>query len=103
METIAPSAFIVGILYVLSRWNLATVEHALAHPGNGRPEITWRLSWWIALIVSALAAASMHVWLLTGAAPDGGVLVFNGIVFGGFLIGFFASGHYDHKVRLGLR
>ncbi len=103
METVAPSALIVAILYVLSRWNLATVEHAVAHPGNGRPEITWQVSWWIAILVSALGAASVHVWLLTKAAPEWEVLVFNALVFGGFLIGFVVSGHYDHKVRLGLR
>jgi hypothetical protein len=103
METIGPSAFVVAILYLLSRWALATVEHAVAHPGNGHPQITWRVTWWIAILVSGLSTASTHVWLLTGTMPDWRMFMFNGLVFGGFLVGFIASGHFDHKVRLGLR
>lgn len=103
METIGPSALVVAILYFLSRWSLATVEHAVAHPGNGRPDVTWRLAWWLAVIVSLLSAGSVHVLLLTGTLPGRGVLAFNAIVFVGFLIGFIVSGHFDHKVRLGLR
>ena len=80
METIAPSALVVAILYVLTRWMHATVEHAVAHPDNGRPDITWRLTWWIAIIVSALSAASVHVWLLTKTAPGWEVFAFNGVV-----------------------
>jgi hypothetical protein len=103
METIGPSALVVAILYFLSRWALATVEYAVTHPGKGRPQITWQLSWWLAIIVSLLAAASVHVYLLTKVVPSPEVFVFNAIVFGGFLIGFIVSGHFDHKVRLGLR
>lgn len=101
METLGPSAFIVAVLYFLSRWALATVEHAVAHPGKGRPELTWRLAWWIAIIVCVLSAASVHVWLLTKTTPGWEVFVFNGVVFGGFLIGFIVSG-LDHKARIGL-
>ncbi|MCP4654440.1 MAG: hypothetical protein GY856_03365 [bacterium] len=103
MNTIGPSALIVAILYFLSRWALATVEHAMAHPGKGRPEITWKLAWWLSIIVCLLSAASVHVWLLTQTVPTWGTFVFNALVFGGFLIGFIVSGHFDHKVRLGLR
>lgn len=103
METIGPSALIVAVLYFLSRWLLATVEYATAHPGQGRPQVTWQLAWWIAIIVCLGSAASVHVWLLTSAAPGWGVITFNAIVFGGFLIGFVVSGHFDHKARLGLR
>ena len=55
------------------------------------------------MVVSALGAASVHVMLLQGAVPGDGVLGFNAVVFGGFLIGFAATGPFDHKVRLGLR
>ena len=103
METIGPSAIVVAILYFLSRWALATVDHAIAHPGNGRPEISWQVTWWLAILVSALSAFSVHMWLLTNAVPSRGVIVFNALVFGGFLVGFVATGHFDHKVRLGLR
>ena len=100
METIGPSAFVLGILYYLSRWSLATVEYAVRHPGKGRPEITWHLAWFLALIVSGLSAASVHIRLLTDAAPGWGVSVFNIIVFGGFFVGFLLSGLLDHRVRL---
>jgi hypothetical protein len=103
METIGPSALVVAILYVLSKWSLATVKYAAAHPGKGRPEITWQLAWWLAIIVSLLGALSVHVWLLSKTTPVWEVFVFNAIVFGGFLIGFIISGQCDHKVRLGLR
>lgn len=103
METIGPSALIVAILYFLSRWILATLKHAAAHPDDGRPEVTWQIAWWLAIIVSLASACSVHVWLLIMATPSWGVFVFNAIVFGGFLIGFIVSGHCDHKVRLGLR
>jgi hypothetical protein len=103
MDTIVPSAFVVAILYVLSRWALATVEHAAAHPGKGRPEITWHVTWWLAIIVSVLSACSVHVWILGKAVPGWEVFLFNAVVFGGFLVGFIVSGHCDHKVRLGLR
>ena len=46
---------------------------------------------------------SAQVWLLDKNPPPWEVFVFNGIVFGAFLIGFFVTGHFDHKVRLGLR
>lgn len=103
METIGPSALMVAILYFLSRWSLATLKHAAAYPGKGRPEITWQLTWWSCIITSLLSALSMHVWLPSWSMPDRGVFVFNLIVFGGFFIGFIVSGHFDHKVRLGLR
>jgi hypothetical protein len=100
METIGPSAFVVAILYFLSRWELATIEHAVAHPGVGRPEITWQIAWWFAMIVSVLGAISLHVRLLAETPPSPGVRLFNLIVFGGFLIGFFVSGQFDHRARL---
>lgn len=103
MNTIGPSALVVGILYILSRWALVTVEYAAANPGKGRPEITWQLTWWLAIIVSLLGAVSVHVMLLTRTVPGWEVFVFNAIIFGGFFIGFIVSGHCDHKVRLGLR
>jgi len=103
MNTIGPSALIIAILYFLSRWALATVEHAMAHPGKGRPEITWQVAWWISIIVSLLSAVSVHVWLLEKTVPTWEVFVFNALVFGGFFLGFLISGHFDHKVRLGLR
>jgi len=103
MESIGPSALVVAILYFLSRWALATVEYAVAHPGSGRPQLTWQVTWWLALLVSLMSAFSLHVRLLSPAAPSGKVQLFNAIVFGGFLIGFFVAGHFDHKVRLGLR
>jgi len=100
METIGPSAFVLGILYFLSRWSLATVEYAVRHPGKGRPEVTWHLAWLLSMLVSLLSAASVHIRLLTGASPEWGVAVFNVIVFGGFFLGFLLSGFLDHKVRL---
>ncbi len=100
--TVGSTALLVAILYVLSRWALASVEHAVLHPGKGRPEITWKVTWCIALVVSALGACSVHVWLLEGSLPTWQPMVFNGLIFGGFFLGFFVSGHYDHKVRLGL-
>lgn len=103
MDIVAPTALVVAILYVLSRWNLSAVEQAAAHPDKGHPAVTWKVSWYIALVVSLLGAASVHVWLLAEAALNGKVMAFNLLIFGGFLIGFFVSGHWDHKVRLGLR
>jgi hypothetical protein len=103
MDTIGPSALIVAILYFLSRWSLATVRFASEHPGKGRPEVTWQMSWWLAMIVSILSAISLHVWLLRGEMPHWRIFVFNLIVFGGFFIGFLVAGHSDHKIRLGLR
>ncbi len=103
MDTVGPSALVVAILYFLGRWSLASVEYATSHPGKGRPAFSWQVTWWLAMVVSALGAASVHVMMLQGAVPGAGVLVFNAVVFGGFLIGFAATGHFDHKVRLGLR
>ena len=102
METIAPSALMVAILYFLSRWALATVDYAERHPGKGRPDVTWRITWTLAIAVSLLSTASVHVWLLTKATPTWEVFIFNALVFGGFSLGFLVSGLYDHKVRLGL-
>jgi membrane protein YdbS with pleckstrin-like domain len=103
METIGPSALVIGILYFLGRWELASLRHAVEHPGNGRPRVTWRMAWWLAILVSLLSACSVHVALLAGGWPKTGTLVFNAIVFGGFLVGFVVSGQLDHKARLGLR
>ena len=80
MDTLAPSAFVIAILYFLSRWALATVDHAVAHPGNGHPRITWHITWWLAILVSLLSAASVHVWLLAGSLPAPKVMLFNAIV-----------------------
>ncbi len=102
MDTIAPSALIVAVLYVLSRWALETVAYAAANPGKGRPEITWTVTWTIALLVSLGGAFSAHVWLLELEKPTWEIFVFNGLIFGGFFIGFATTGHLDHKVRLGL-
>ena len=103
MDTVGPSALVVAILYFLSRWSLASVEYATSHPGKGRPAFSWQITWWLAMLVSALGAGSVHVMMLEGAVPPGEVLAFNAVVFGGFLIGFALTGHFDHKVRLGLR
>ncbi len=103
MDTIGPAALIVAVLYVLSRWALSTVEYAGANPGKGRPEITWTVTWTIALLVSLGGAVSAHVWLLELEKPTWEVFVFNGLIFGGFFIGFATTGHLDHKVRLGIR
>ena len=103
METIGPSAFIVAILYLLSRWALATVDSAASHPDRGCPAISWKVTWCLAILVSAGSACSAHVWLLTKSQPPWEVFVFNAIVFGAFLIGFVVTGHFDHKVRLGIR
>jgi hypothetical protein len=102
METVAPSALIVGILYFLSRWALATVDYAAAHPGKGRPDITWRMAWWLAILISLASAASAHIFILTNTRPTGAQMLFNGIMFGAFLVGFVVSGQLDHKLRLGL-
>ena len=103
METIGPSALVVAILYVLSRWALTTVEFAVTHPGKGNPQVSWKITWYLALAVSALGTTSIHLRLLDGHWPGKGVLIFNAMVFGGFLLGFLVTGHCDHKVRLGLR
>ncbi len=103
MDTIGPSALIVAVLYVLSRWALETVKYAGANPGKGRPDITWRVTWVIALLVSLGGACSAHVWLLELEKPTWEICVFNGLIFGGFFIGFAMTGHLDHKVRLGIR
>ncbi len=103
MDTVGSSALVVASLYFLSRWSLASVEYATSHPGKGRPEFSWQVTWWLAMLVSALGAASVHVMMLEGAVPGREILVFNAVVFGGFLIGFAVTGHVDHKVRLGLR
>lgn len=103
METIGPSALVVAILYILSRWALATVESAASHPDRGCPAVSWKVTWWLAILVSAGGAVSAHVWLLAKSPPPWEVFVFNAIVFGGFLIGFTVTGHFDHKVRLGIR
>ncbi|MCP3904696.1 MAG: hypothetical protein GY715_13800 [Planctomycetes bacterium] len=98
LDTIGPSALIVGVLYLLARWALITLDYAAAHPGRGRPEVTWTVTWIIALIVSAMGTASLHVWILSGK-PSGEVFLFNGIIFGGFLIGFAITGLMDHRNR----
>jgi hypothetical protein len=100
MESIAPSALVVGILYFLSRWTFATVDYAAAHPGRGRPGVTWTVTWCLELLVSGASAASLHLWVLQGAAPRREVLLFDGLVFGGFFVGFLLSGFFDHRVRL---
>lgn len=103
MDTVGPSALLLAVLYVLSRWALETVKYAGANPGKGRPDITWRVTWTIALLVSAAGAFSAHVWLINLQRPGWEVFVFNGLIFGGFFVGFATTGHLDHKVRLGIR
>ncbi len=103
MEVIAATALMVAILYVLSRWALATVKFAAAHPGVGQPAISWSITWYLSLLVSLGAACSAHICLIAKEAASQEVYLFNGIVFGGFLVGFLITGHCDHKVRLGIR
>ncbi|MHC5115045.1 MAG: hypothetical protein ACYTGP_11535 [Planctomycetota bacterium] len=100
MNTIGPSALIVGVLYLLARWALVTLDYAAANPGKGCPKVTWQVTWIIALIVSAMGAASLHMKILAGTVSSE-VYLFNGIIFGGFLIGFLLTGVMDHRHRFG--
>jgi hypothetical protein len=100
METVGPTALVVAILYFLGRWALATVDFAAAHPGRGRPEVTWMITWLMALVVSGMGAASVHIRILEEAMPSRKIVIFNAVIFGGFFLGFLVSGLLDHRARL---
>ncbi len=89
-----------------ARFGVSDFGNAFALPAlstGAGPEITWTVTWIIALLVSLGGACSAHVWLLELEKPTWEIFVFNGLIFGGFFIGFATTGHLDHKVRLGIR